>query len=84
MIQLLINLLTKAYQLEARKHKRAAEKLRAVAVAEGDNAVALSKQAQNALTACREAHDEADANIDSAAFYAAKSQQVNDFFLGNK
>lgn len=82
MIDLLIRLLTKAYQLEARKHKRAAEKLRSVAVSEGDNAVALAKQVQDALDASREAHSEADANVDRAAALSARSVAVKQFFLG--
>ena len=79
-INILVNLLSKAYAAEARKHKRLASKHAAQSETLADAAVDLAYQSDIALAASKQAAADAKA-ADAQAFKVdAKAKQVQDFF----
>lgn len=79
-INILVNLLSKAYAAEARKHKRLASKHAAQSVTLADAAVDLAYQSDIALAASKQAAADSEAADARADNVAAKAQEVANFF----
>lgn len=79
-INILVNLLSKAYAAEERKYKRLAAKHSAQSITLADAATDLTYQADAALAASKQAAADSSAATTRAEFVAAKAQAVVTFF----
>lgn len=79
-INILVNLLSKAYAAKVRKHAALAAKHDAAALKLADQALALSRQSDAAILASSQKREQALAAASHAVKVGAKSKQVSEFF----